>query len=256
MLRCLRKDPARRFHHMADVKVELEEVEELSQSRTSVGAWKPRRNIVLVVLAAMFSASVAGVGFVLLRPKSPPARSAVAVPLTSYPGMEESGSFSPDASQFAFSWNGDKQDNKDIYVRMIGSGLPFRLTTDPSDDESPVWSPDGQEIAFWRLPKTGERGIYVISPLGGQERKVLGVPEYSNATSMSWSPDSRWLAVTVGKRSERDLRFIGVNEGSQRSFPLRNATDVEFSPKGDALLSRNASAPGIVTCSYSRCQPI
>src|SRR5262245_25094081 len=43
------------------------------------------------------------------------------VPLTSYPGVEEWPSFSLDGSQVAFSWNGDKQDNYDIYVKLIGT---------------------------------------------------------------------------------------------------------------------------------------
>ena len=43
------------------------------------------------------------------------------IPLTTYPGSERSPSFSPDGNQVAFSWNGEKQDNYDIYVKQIGS---------------------------------------------------------------------------------------------------------------------------------------
>ena len=35
--------------------------------------------------------------------------------------LSESPSFSPDGNQVAFSWNGEKQDNFDIYVKLIGS---------------------------------------------------------------------------------------------------------------------------------------
>ena len=38
ILRCLRKEPARRFQHMADVKVELQEVKEESDSQASAPA--------------------------------------------------------------------------------------------------------------------------------------------------------------------------------------------------------------------------
>ena len=48
-------------------------------------------------------------------------------------------------------WTGPKQDNQDIYVQMIGSGSPLRLTTDPRSDYNPVWSPDGRWIAFLRV---------------------------------------------------------------------------------------------------------
>ena len=52
-----------------------------------------------------------------------------AVPLSTYPGFQMNPSFSPDGNQVAFAWNGHKQDNFDIYVKLIAtSGPPLRLT--------------------------------------------------------------------------------------------------------------------------------
>ena len=42
------------------------------------------------------------------------------VPLTSYVGSEICPSFAPDGERVAFAWDGEKQDNFDIYVRQIG----------------------------------------------------------------------------------------------------------------------------------------
>src|SRR5204862_1176304 len=53
------------------------------------------------------------------------------VPLTSLPGVERSPSLSPDGNLVAFTWNGSKGDNGDIYVQQIGAGPPLRLTVDP-----------------------------------------------------------------------------------------------------------------------------
>ena len=50
------------------------------------------------------------------------------VPLTTFPGNEHHATLSPDGSQVAFSWNGENQQNDDIYVQMIGSANPLRLT--------------------------------------------------------------------------------------------------------------------------------
>ena len=44
-----------------------------------------------------------------------------AVALTSYAGVESEPSFSPDGTKVAFVWNGEKEDNDDIYVKQIGS---------------------------------------------------------------------------------------------------------------------------------------
>ena len=90
-----------------------------------------------------------------------------ALPLTSYPGSEFSSSFSPDGNQVAFCWDGENQDNLDIYVKMIGSETPLRLTTEPALDFSPAWSADGRTIAFLRrLPGGGPHpAILAVSVL-------------------------------------------------------------------------------------------
>ena len=94
------------------------------------------------------------------------------MPLTSYPGQELQPSFSPDGNHVAFSWNGEKQDNFDIYVKQIGRDKPIRLTTDAGRDFSPAWSPDGRTIAFGRLLSPKSSGIFLIPALGGPERKL------------------------------------------------------------------------------------
>ena len=80
-----------------------------------------------------------------------------AVPLTSYPGIESQPTFSPDGTQVAFSWRGEKRDNWDVYVKLIGPGPPLRLTTDPDVDHSAAWSPDGQHMPFSVDLSQGER---------------------------------------------------------------------------------------------------
>jgi Tol biopolymer transport system component len=57
----------------------------------------------------------------------------------------------------AFCWDGEKQDNADIYVKLVGSGgRPLRLTTNAAGDCLPAWSPGGRSIAFLRgLPEGG-----------------------------------------------------------------------------------------------------
>ena len=49
-------------------------------------------------------------------------------------GAETLPAFSPDGNTVAFSWNGPSEDNQDIYVQMIDSGEPLRLTTNPNFD--------------------------------------------------------------------------------------------------------------------------
>src|SRR4051812_18491852 len=67
----------------------------------------------------------------------------VPTPLTSYEGVEHQPSFSPDASQIAFVWDGGKGQNFDIYTRRLDGGNPVRLTRGIGFNMDPRWSPDG-----------------------------------------------------------------------------------------------------------------
>ena len=127
-------------------------------------------------LGASFVALAMAVGVWLFRgsPGKPQAVPEM-IPLTTYAGSEKSPSFSPDGNQVAFSWNGEKQDNYDIYVKLIGSPTFHQLTKDSADDLSPAFSPDGQSIGFVRVAK--ERSTFIVIPsIGGPERVVAEVP--------------------------------------------------------------------------------
>src|SRR5262245_50687755 len=131
------------------------------------------------------------------------------VPLTSYPGAELSPTFSPDGSQVAFSWNGPQQDNFDIYVKLVNHGDPLRLTHNPDPDISPAWSPDGRQIAFIR------RGsVFLISPLGGHERKLTDV----QAAYLAWTPDGRSLAVSSGSNRNYRILLVSAETGDAHSL--------------------------------------
>ena len=128
------------------------------------------------------------------------------VPLTSYPGQEVEPSFSPDGKLVAFSWNGEKQDNYDIYVKQIGRDTPIRLTTDPARDFSPAWSPDGRTIAFGRLLNPTRGGLFLVPATGGPERKLVEIAApavYRARPYVAWSPDGKWLAFAD---EDKDIR--------------------------------------------------
>ena len=82
-------------------------------------------------------------------------------PLTSFPGRELQPTFSPDGNQVAFVWNGEKEDNYDIYLKVIDAPTPLRLTHDAAEDLSPAWSPDGRHIAFVRYSQSKTEVILV-----------------------------------------------------------------------------------------------
>jgi Tol biopolymer transport system component len=129
---------------------------------------------------------------------TPETRSA---PLTRLPGAVGGPAFSPDGNQVAFTWNGEKPDNYDIYLQQIGSGGPHRLTTAPTLEYNPAFSPDGRWIAFLRRPLFIEGrqqdGVFVMPALGGPERMIAPVWVPGLTRALAWGPDSRWLIVAA-----------------------------------------------------------
>jgi len=232
--RCLRKDPARRFQAMPDLKVALEELKEESDSgRAEIAAGstgaplaKPRPGLMLAAAAGTLLVMAAAAWF-FLRSASKPLPPMHSVPLTTYTGRQGHPSFSPDGSQVAFEWTGEKGDHSDIYVRLVEGGTPLRLTTNPEPAGSPAWSPDGRQIAFLRAG-----GAYSVSPLGGPERKLTD----ALVTSLAWMPDSQSLLVSSA-RSAGELHSISelsLRTGEMRPVtsppPQANPGDGDYAP--------------------------
>ena len=246
--RCLRKDSTRRFQSMADLKVALEDLKEEFDSGVLSPVAAPRQRRLSargwVAGAALLAAAVIAAWLMSSRAKIAQAP-LTAVPLATYPGSQLYPTFSPDGSQVAFSWDGDKQNNFDIYVKLIGAGPPLRLTTDSADDFKPAWSPDGRSIAFLRQLPGGRVAVMLISPLGGPERRVAEIPsgppsEYSG--SPSWSPDSKYLAVSDQSSADEPLGLflLSIETGEKRrlTYPPRTILgdrSPAFSPDGRML---------------------
>lgn len=57
----------------------------------------------------------------------------------------------------------------DIYVKLIGSGPPLRLTSEAGIHYWPACSPDGKWMAFTARHNTGRNGLFLIPALGGPE---------------------------------------------------------------------------------------
>ena len=263
--KALAKDAADRYQHVEEVIVDLRALERRTESGSGSGrpssrtvtaaSWEsPERSRRLrfawAGAAAVLVLTIAGAALWNFLPTTePPLEPMQPVPLTSYPGYDAVGSFSPDGNQVAFVWNGEEQDNFDIYVKVVGQDPPLRRTTDPAMDASPAWSPDGRWIAFLRgRPEAGEKmGLYLISPLGGRERKLAEtrVPFiYALGPCLAWSPDSRWLAVcdwAEDSPGRLSVFLLSVDSGERRrlTWPPEDSRigDVmpAFSPDGRML---------------------
>jgi eukaryotic-like serine/threonine-protein kinase len=265
--RCLRKDINRRWHSLLDVKVALQEVEEQIASDPASGSasfqrrrgW-PRAWTLVLAGAVLLLGGVAGLFWWLWSSKTE-SKLAGPIPLTTYRGRELQPSFSPDGNQVAFSWDGEKQDNRDVYVKLIGTpGPPLRLTTDPRPEWSPAWSPDGRWIAFCRMFADERADVLVIPALGGgPERKITevhGAPSPETfmmyRSGVAWSRDGSYLAFSdkANPAEPWGLFLVSVESGERLRLtsPPHEATGdfaPAFAPNGKAIAFVRESTWGV-----------
>jgi eukaryotic-like serine/threonine-protein kinase len=222
--KALAKDPARRYQQIGELMGGLKALQArlgpLSSSAvvTPLQASPPKsKSLVLPAVGGAAVVLVLGLAWFLGSRSEAPPQPPQVTPLTSYPGREEFPSFSPDGNQVAFSWNGERQDNFDIYVKLLDSATALRLTNDPAPDLSPAWAPDGRQIAFLREDPDGSSDVYVVPPLGGAQRKLARVAAAAG-WGLTWSRDSRFLAVPDRQSSDGHpgITWIDAQSGEKK----------------------------------------
>ncbi len=181
--KALKKEPLDRYASVADLADDLrrhlasEPIRARRDSLRRRTARVVRRHPSLTTAGTMGALALAGVtAYYAFLPPVESDRGAVpepqaVAPVTSEPGDERWPTLSPDGTRVAFSWVGPSAPGGRIAIKLLGSDSVSQVT-DGADDSNPVWSPDGQQIAFIRTFREPEprRQICVIPVTGGQPR--------------------------------------------------------------------------------------
>lgn len=159
-------------------------------------------------------------------------------PFSRLPGLETMPTLSPDGTKLAYVWDGDKKE-MDIYVRNISWTEPMRLTQNPADDIYPVFSSDGEKIAFVRSFRDKSE-IYLIPAAGGEEKKVCSIVSVNS--SIAFSPDGKTLAVvdSEGDRHKLGIFLVNIETGEKKRLTtppeLQTDNSPSFAPDGKSLI--------------------
>jgi len=82
----------------------------------------------------------------------------------------------------------------DVWIADVAGGGARRLTTDPANDSSPRFTPDGTAILFLST-RGGSSQVWSLPLAGGEARRVTGFP--LDVTSFVVSPDGTRLVVSM-----------------------------------------------------------
>ncbi len=215
VMRCLRKDPQRRWQNMSDLKVTLQDMKEESESgKLSAMAAAPsqaRRKPWLVPALAVLGVLVAGgvTAWFLLKPAPGPVMTQPER-LTFESGGAFNPAISPDGKMIAYS--SERNGNMDIYVRQLSGQQTLRRTEHPAPDWFPCFSPDGSKIVFWSERDGG--GLYIFEALAGAERRIA-----EGGRLPAFSPDGSTILYLVASATGWAKMFmVPADGGAPRPF--------------------------------------
>jgi hypothetical protein len=113
---------------------------------------------------------------------------------------------SPDGRQLLVSATDQRSETRDIYIVDVSRGVRRRFTSDPSDERSAVWSPDGRTVIYTSKNLNFYRRSADSS---GPERELFA--ERSNKDPYDISDDGRWLLYRRLGPSSNDLWIMPAN---------------------------------------------
>ncbi|MGH9846030.1 MAG: protein kinase domain-containing protein, partial [Blastocatellia bacterium] len=156
--------------------------------------------------------------------------------------LAQQSRFSPDGKMIAFAAPGD---GDNIYFRQISGDQETQITFDKWQDGSPVWSPDGERIAFVS-DRVNQIGVWVIPSFGGTPELVKKladretIPTTERPRLVAWTKNGTDNGPAIYYEWNRklfrlDLSSKEITQAAQFDQSLRHARDFSLSPDGQEV---------------------
>jgi eukaryotic-like serine/threonine-protein kinase len=164
-------------------------------------------------------------------------------------GFNSQPRVSPDGRRIAVTRSDVAVTKEDIWIFDPARGAHTRLTFSETA-RSPVWSPDGSQIAYGSIPakpgtsaaSPGESSVNVyVKPSNGAGQEALAFEAPGLSIPWGWSPDGRYLAlirrISNSPTDKIDIWILPMaGAGEHKPFPyLQTAfsnAEPKFSPDG------------------------
>ncbi len=155
--------------------------------------------------------------------------------LTFFPDRIDGATFDPvNGDYFIFSRGVGGNEFNQNYRYDFATGDVTLLTDGKSRNSGPVWSHDGQSVAYTSTRRTGaDTDIYIEAPRDPKTDRLVAQVKGGGWQVLDWSPDNRQLLV---------LEYLSINESYLWLFDATTGERKEITPRG---------APGAEPVSYS-----
>jgi serine/threonine protein kinase/Tol biopolymer transport system component len=116
----------------------------------------------------------------------------------------------------------------DDWVLDLLREIPDRLTSDPSNDSSPLWSPDGTRFIFAAAREGGPASLYQKGASGAEKEELLLKPGIDSKWPSDWSRDGRFIVyVQLSQKTQYDLWLLPTF-GDRQPHPFLASEFSEF----------------------------
>lgn len=145
-----------------------------------------------------------------------------------------------DGHQLAYTrWRCDLEKKKyftNIHVVDTNTGSDAQWTRGDQKDRSPVWSPDGKKLAFFRHEK-GEDRIYMLSTAGGEAELVY--KKRGGFDSLKWAEGGASMVVKFRPADPDETAEKAIKEGKEpeeKTPAIRKINRLFYRLDGDGFL--------------------
>jgi TolB protein len=135
--------------------------------------------------------------------------------------------FSPTGSRLVFAGHTAVSSKDDIYVVKANGSAPKRLTNAAGNNQQPVYSPNGRQIAFIS-DRTGVAQVWVMNADGTRPRQVTR--DKRTHFVVDWSPDGRRLVYDDGNPGTPTAIVASSVDGSHTKLLTHGGTR-DFGPR-------------------------
>ncbi|MFL5491361.1 MAG: prolyl oligopeptidase family serine peptidase [Gemmatimonadales bacterium] len=108
---------------------------------------------------------------------------------------------------------------RDLFMSSWDGRQTLRLTTSPSSEGTPRWSPDGRYLAFLsdREDPHEVQQVWLLNREGGEAERITNLP--GGVSQYAWSPDSKRLAL-IASDPDPDTVATGSDTSTRRTPPI------------------------------------